>query len=146
MKIKYVALFALVLYTVNGFSQEWKDNYTSVVRCAKDEDKPIILVFSGSDWCAPCIKLDKEIWQSKEFDSYASKNYILYRADFPRKKSNKLPKDLEDQNKSLADSYNPNGHFPLVVVLNKDGKILGKTGYKKSTPNEYISHLNSFIK
>ncbi|MRI02080.1 thioredoxin fold domain-containing protein [Kriegella sp. EG-1] len=146
MKIKYCTFFVLVFSALNGFSQEWKDSYTTALSCAKDQNKPIILVFSGSDWCAPCIKLDKEIWQSEIFNSYAHENYILYRADFPRKKSNKLAKELETQNKSLAALYNPNGHFPLVVVLNKDEKVLGKTGYKKLAPNKYVSHLNSFIK
>ncbi|MEO9894664.1 thioredoxin family protein [Aurantibacter sp.] len=146
MKFNFFTFFILFLYSLNGFSQEWKDTYTSALSSAKVENKPIVLVFSGSDWCAPCIKLDKDIWQSDIFDNYAQENYILYRADFPRKKSNKLAKDLEKQNKKLADLYNPNGHFPLVVVLNKDEKILGKTGYKKLAPNEYVSHLNSFIK
>ena len=128
------------------FSQEWQASYSEALACAKDQDKPIILVFSGSDWCAPCIRLDKEIWQSAEFKSYAKENLILYRADFPRKKSNKLAQELEKQNKALAESFNPKGHFPLVVLLSKGEKVLGQTAYKKIAPAEYVSHLNSFLK
>ncbi|ALM07665.1 thiol-disulfide isomerase [Sediminicola sp. YIK13] len=127
-------------------AQDWQDDFKEVMALAQKEDKPIILVFSGSDWCAPCIKLDKEIWQSDEFKAYAKQNYILYKADFPRKKENRLVLERATQNKSLADNYNPKGYFPLVLVLDKNGKILGETGYQKTSPKAYIALLNSFGK
>ena len=127
-------------------AQEWNDDFKDAMAIAQQENKPIILVFSGSDWCAPCIKLDRDIWQSNEFKAYAKENYILYKADFPRKKENRLVLERATQNKSLADNYNPKGYFPLVLVLGKQGNILGQTGYQKTTPKEYISLLNSFGK
>lgn len=127
-------------------AQDWKDNYRDAMAMAQEENKPIILVFAGSDWCAPCIKLDRNIWQSEEFKAYATQNYILYKADFPRKKENKLKDQLVQQNKELADRYNPKGYFPLVLVLDKNGKILGETGYQKTTPKAYVALLNSFAK
>jgi len=57
-----------------------------------------------------------------------------------------LNQELENQNKSLAKSFNPKGHFPLVVVLSKKEKVLGQTAYKKIAPAEYVLHLNSFLK
>ncbi|MEJ1223532.1 thioredoxin family protein [Sediminicola sp. 1XM1-17] len=127
-------------------AQDWNDDFKDAMAIAKQENKPIILVFSGSDWCAPCIKLDREIWQSNEFKSYAKQNYILYRADFPRKKENRLKEQLVRENKELAERYNPKGYFPLILVLDKSGKILGETGYQKTTPKAYITLLNSFGK
>lgn len=138
-------LFIAVLLSVTVTAQEWQTNYAEAVVFAKDQDKPIILVFSGSDWCAPCIKLDREIWQSEEFTKYAKQNYILYRADFPRKKINKLAEEVTLQNKTLAELFNPKGHFPFVVVLDNNEKILGQTAYKKVSPTEYISQLNLFL-
>ncbi len=146
MIMKYFVVFAFLICSSIMLGQEWQVSYSEALSCAEHQNKPIILVFSGSDWCAPCIKLDKEIWQSTEFKSYAKENYILYKADFPRKKSNKLDQRLETQNKALAESFNPKGHFPLVVVLSKSEKVLGQTAYKKIIPTEYISHLNSFLK
>lgn len=113
---------------------------------AVDENKPIILVFSGSDWCGPCIKLDKSIWKSTAFKTYAVEKYVLYKADFPRKKANQLSDTLIQQNAELADRFNKNGYFPLVLVLNAQEEVLGITGYKKLPPESYISLLNSFIK
>lgn len=143
--MKNFVVFAFLACSFSAFGQEWQVSYSEALSCAKDQNKPIILVFSGSDWCAPCIKLDREIWQSEEFKKYADKNYILYKADFPRKKNNKLAEELEKQNKALADLYNPKGHFPLVVVLDKNEKMAGQTAYKKLSPTEYVSHLNSFL-
>lgn len=127
-------------------AQDWKESYGDAMAMAQKENKSIILVFAGSDWCAPCIKLEREIWQSDEFKAYANQNTALYKADFPRKKENKLKDQLVQQNKELADRYNPKGYFPLVLVLDKNGKILGETGYRKMTPKAYVTLLNTFGK
>ncbi len=68
----------------------------------------------------------------------------MLKADFPRKKANKLSEEQTLQNSKLAETYNNQGIFPLVVVLNKDGKVLGKTGYEKSNPSDYFKKLTSF--
>ncbi|RYC53368.1 thioredoxin family protein [Flagellimonas olearia] len=127
-------------------AQEWQNSFDEAVTLANAEDKPIVLVFSGSDWCAPCIRLKKQILESEEFKAYASEHYVMYNADFPRKKKNELPQALEETNTSLAEKYNPKGHFPLVVVLDKHQSVLGKTGFNVRTmPKKYISILNGFI-
>lgn len=129
-------------YTVNA--QEWQYNLSTAQKMAKEKNREIILVFSGSDWCAPCIKLEKEILESEEFKAFAKDNFVLLRADFPRRKQNKLSKEQQEKNNKLAEKYNTNGYFPFVVVLNYNGKVLGTTGYKKVTPKEYIKILTSF--
>lgn len=144
--MRRISLFFFFFCAVFAFSQDWQASYQEAVKASAENNEPIILVFSGSDWCAPCIKLDKNIWQSPEFKTYADEHYVLYRADFPRKKANQLSAERTMENVELADRYNPKGYFPLVVVLDKKGKVLGTTGYKKLTPTEYVSHLNSFIK
>ena len=128
------------------FSQNWQPTFGEALSCSKENDRPLILVFSGSDWCAPCIKLDRSIWQSEDFKSYAKENYVLYRADFPRKNGSRLSKEITKQNNNLAERFNPKGHFPLVIVLNENQEILGTTGYRKIAPLEYVSLLNTFIK
>ncbi|MDC6367358.1 MULTISPECIES: thioredoxin family protein [Flavobacteriaceae] len=127
-------------------AQEWHMNYADAVKQASEEDKPIILVFSGSDWCAPCIRLKRHILDSEEFKSYAATHYVLYKADFPRKKKNQLSEKITNSNRSLAEKFNPKGYFPLVVVLDKKETVLGKTGfYTKPSPEDYIALLNSFV-
>ncbi len=128
------------------FSQDWHPTYAEALDCAKENDRPLLLVFSGSDWCAPCIKLDALIWQSEDFKVYAKDNYVLYRADFPRRKDNQLSKELANKNNQLAERFNSKGHFPLVIILNKEEEVMGTTGYKKTTPEEYVNHINTYIK
>ena len=128
-------------------SQQWKGDYSEALNAAQQENKPLILVFSGSDWCGPCIRLKKKILESAAFSKHADEHYVLYNADFPRKKKNLLPTEIMDANKRLAEKFNPKGYFPLVVVLDGQESVLGKTGFdKKLTPENYIGLLNSYVK
>lgn len=141
-KIVLISLFFLAFLNVNG--QEWKTNFDEAKEQARKEHKEILLVFQGSDWCAPCIKLDREIWTSSEFKNYAKDHYILVKADFPKRSKNQLEPAQQEKNDHLAEKYNQQGYFPLVVVMDEGGHVLGKTGYQKVSPQEYIKILNSF--
>jgi thioredoxin-related protein len=143
--LKIVAPILIFLFSICSFAQDWKENYDDALVSSSSGGKPIILVFAGSDWCAPCIKLEKTIWQSEEFIVYSKENFILYKADFPRKRANRLSENLKQQNAALAKRFNSKGHFPLVVILNSEEKVLGEMGYKKITPTAYISLLNNCI-
>ncbi|SNZ00183.1 thioredoxin family protein [Flagellimonas pacifica] len=145
MKYPLFILFCFLFGMLQA--QEWQENFVDAVELANKEDKPIVLVFSGSDWCAPCIRLKRSILESEDFVNYAASHYILYNADFPRKKKNQLPLEKLNSNRRLAEEYNPTGYFPLVVVMDKQESILGKTGFdRKATPKEFISLLNGFVK
>lgn len=143
-KLIYILLFAGAGMLQ---AQEWQENFDDALTKASSENKPIVLVFSGSDWCAPCIRLKRHIFDSDEFKAYASDHYVMYDADFPRKKKNQLPEEKLNQNKSLAEKYNPKGYFPLVVVMDKDQNVLGTTGFvARTSPKKYIKTLNKFLK
>ena len=142
--IKRFSVILLFLIGLNGFSQNWLTNFEEAKQIAQSKNQKIILVFSGSDWCAPCIKLEKEIWETEEFKAFSKSNFVMLRADFPRRKKNALSKEMQEHNNNLAEKYNKKGFFPLVVVLDENGKVLGQTGYKKTTPNAYIKLLSSF--
>ena len=143
--MKKILVLLIMLLPFMMQAQDWQTDFETAKSLATDQDKPIILVFQGSDWCAPCIKLEKEIWSSEDFIAYSKEHYIMLKADFPRKRQNSLSAEQQEKNNALAEKYNKEGYFPLVVVLDKEGKVLGTTGYKKLTPSEYIEFLNSFI-
>lgn len=144
--IKNYFLIILLAITSSVFSQDWNTDFEKSKLEAAEQNKNIVLVFSGSDWCGPCIKLEKNIWESTEFKEEAKKNWVLVKADFPKKKANQLPDSIKNQNAQLADKYNAEGHFPFVLVLDKTGKVLGRTGYENLKPAEYIQLLHSFEK
>ncbi len=140
----FISIFFISITTFPIVAQEWNTDIGVAKSMASTLQQNIVLVFQGSDWCAPCIKLDKEVWSTEEFKTYAQDHFVMLQVDFPRRKKNKLSKEQEDHNNKLAEKYNQNGYFPFVVVLNKDGKVLGQTGYKKLSPTAYIELLTSF--
>jgi len=143
MKFKFIVGLTLLL-SCHVFSQDWQTNFEKAKELASKNNHNIVLVFQGSDWCIPCMKLEKEIWSTIEFQGLAKDHFVMVKADFPRKKANKLSEEMASQNAKLAEKYNSQGFFPLVVVLDKNGKILGKTGYEKLSPNAYFKKLTSF--
>ena len=145
--MKRILIVVISLFIAVSLSaQVWETSLEVAKNNASKDGKSIILVFSGSDWCIPCMKLEKNIWESQDFVDYSKTHYILLRADFPKKKGNALSNEQQQQNDKLAESYNKDGLFPLVLVLDKVGKLLGSTGYKNITPKEYIALLHSLEK
>lgn len=139
------ALFPLLLITsFFCFSQQWETDFERAYERSITEKKLLLLVFSGSDWCMPCIKLDKQIWQSSYFKTYAEENLVLYKADFPSKKKNRLPVELANANKALAEKYNKQGFFPLVILFDNELQIRNKKGYLNVSPENYIEQLTTF--
>ncbi|WP_116105280.1 thioredoxin family protein [Lewinella sp. IMCC34191] len=143
MKAVICTFFLLLSFAASA--QQWATDYDDALQTAAEENKEVVLVFSGSDWCAPCIKLDRDIWQDASFQEKAAEEFVFYRADFPRKKENQLSDELTEKNAQLAERYNQRGAFPLVVVLDPKGEVLGQTGYKKLSPTEYLEILESFV-
>lgn len=141
-KIILSVLLLILVFTSNA--QEWNTDFSKAKKEASEKNRNIVLVFQGSDWCAPCIKLDREIWSTPEFINYSKEHFIMLKADFPRKSKNKLTESQQKQNNQLMEKYNTQGYFPFVAVLDKNGKMLGNTGYKKTSPSEYIKTLTSF--
>lgn len=138
---KFLIVLMLVLFQL-GFSQDWKYNFEEAKKIASEENKNIIMIFSGSDWCAPCMRLEKNIWQSEEFIKEAAEKWVLLKLNFPRKKANQLSPEQTNHNRALAEKFNREGSFPLVVVMSPSGKVLGKFGFKNISPTEYIAMLN----
>mgnify|MGYP006277529717 CR=1 FL=1 len=144
MKRLTLILSIILISASTAYSQNWLTDFEKAKAQAAADNKQIILVFSGSDWCVPCIKLEKEIWETQTFIDYADSNYVMLKADFPKRKKNQLPEDQQKHNEMLAEQYNNTGAFPLVVVLDAEGNVLGRTGYKGISPEAYIELLNSF--
>lgn len=134
----------LVCVAFSTQAQEWLTDIDEAKKIANEKNRKIILVFQGSDWNGLCIRFEKEMWNNAEFKEYAQEHFVMLKAEFTRKEENRLSEELQEKNKALKEKYNLDGHFPFVVVLNKDGGALGNTGYKQVSPYMYIKVLNSF--
>lgn len=139
--MKLLILIIASVLSLSTVAQNWVYDLEEAKTKAQQENKQILLVFSGSDWCAPCIKLDRQIWQTKVFKNHAKENLVLLKADFPKRKKNQLPKIQQDKNKALAETYNTKGYFPFVVLLDADGQVMNQLGYKNLTPTKYIEAI-----
>lgn len=139
---KSMVILLLFMATI-GYSQDWKHNLEDAKKEATEQNKKILLVFSGSDWCGPCIKLDRNVWQSDVFKKESQKSWVLLKADFPKKKADLLSPELTENNEKLAEKYDREGNFPLVVLLDKTGKVLGEKGYLNISAEDYIQAIHS---
>src|SRR5678815_5129262 len=114
MKILITLLAGALL---SSGTPSWNTDYTKAKAEASATGRQILINFSGSDWCGPCIRLHKEIFEGNSFTQYAGEHLVLVNADFPRLKKHELSKDQQKKNDQLADKYNKDGIFPLTVLL-----------------------------
>jgi thioredoxin-related protein len=118
-------LIAVVLLAMFSFmSVVWQPDIETAKRVAAEKHRIILLNFSGSDWCGPCIRMRKEIFDSKAFTDMADNSLVMLNADFPRNKKNQLSKEKQKANDLLAEKYNPEGKFPFTLLLDANGKVI----------------------
>ena len=137
MKLLSIA-FMLFFFSAGS----WLGDFNAAKTEAAQEHKLILINFSGSDWCGPCIRLRKEILESDAFVAFASKNLVLVRADFPRQKKNQLSPEQVKLNEALADKYNPEGKFPYTLLVDQSGKVLFSwDGFPNEKPEQFIGQI-----
>jgi protein disulfide-isomerase len=117
----------------------WTTDYAGALAYARQEGRQVFLLFTGSDWCSWCKRLDREVLSTREFIDYAKEKLVLVKLDFPRGFS--LSAELQAQNEQLSQHYKVRG-FPTVVVLNKKGKRVGELGYQEGGPSAFIRALD----
>jgi protein disulfide-isomerase len=139
-----LGLFAILPLGLFAASEAtWSEDFVAAQKQAEAEKKPMLLLFTGSDWCGYCIKLEKSVLSSEEFTSYTNENYVLVKADFPRRKQQS--ETVKKQNQALARAYGIEG-FPTVIVVSPDGKkVLDRSsGYGGQSPEAYVTNLKKF--
>jgi protein disulfide-isomerase len=134
MRILLAATLALIQ---PALAQEatWLTDLEAAKVAAKKDNKKILANFTGSDWCGWCIKLENEVFSKPEFATWSAEKVVLLELDFPRNKQ--LPAELKEQNDKLAREHGVNS-YPTVLVLDADGKQVGKLGYKAGGPAAWI--------
>jgi thioredoxin-related protein len=139
MKFLAIALFTVALSSVSP----WLNDFEEAKKIALQKHQLILVNFSGSDWCGPCIRLHKEVFDTEAFQKLATDQLVLLNADFPRLKKNQLPGPQQQQNEKLADLYNSAGNFPSTVLINAAGKVLKVwDGFPKQGAAGFIEELN----
>ena len=121
----------------------WLTRFNEAQEMARKEKKAIFVDFTGSDWCPWCVRLHDEILTKKSFLDYAAKNLVLLMVDFPRRKP--LTSEQKQANEALAQKYGIQG-FPTILLLDSEGNVIAKTGYRRGGAEPYVRHLQNLLK
>jgi thioredoxin-related protein len=113
----------------------WLEDFDAAKQIAAAGKKPILMLFTGSDWCPYCIKLEKNVLDTKAFETFADQELVLMMVDSPRKKSQK--RSVKEANAQLKQAYGIKG-FPTLVLVDAEGKTLSKFGYGGQSVEKFI--------
>jgi len=137
------AFFSQVAEGTQNDHINWLTNYEEAVTLSKSTLKPIVLFFTGSDWCGWCTKLEQESLNTSEFAQAAGDKFIFMKLDFPI--NSPIPPHLAAQNKQLQKKYNVSG-FPSLVILDSQQQTqIGTIGYRPGGGKLYAEHLSKII-
>ena len=145
-KSVFPIIFLFVLFvtlTAVANDLEWLDDFEKAKELSKEKGVPILVNFTGSDWCSWCVRLTGEVFSKSEFQDYAKKELVLFKADFPRSKI--ISEQVVRQNRTLAERYRIQG-FPTILLVDATGKELARTGYRRGGAKAYVEHLSDLIK
>ena len=134
------ALAALVLTAASPLhaAEGWTEDFAKAQKTAAAEGKDLLIVFTGSDWCGWCIRLQKEVFTKDAFKDDAPKHFVLVELDFPQQKEQ--ADELKKQNAELQEKFGIEG-FPTIVLADAKGRPYAKTGYQEGGPEKYVKHL-----
>ena len=151
MKKVFIAL-VLVMGSIAMQAQElkWETDINKAISASNKTKKPMLLFFTGSDWCGWCIRLQKEVLKTPEFAAWAKKNVVLVELDYPRSKPQ--TDAIKNQNNGLQQTFGIQG-FPTIYFATakvKGGKPsytgIGSTGYVAGGPKAWLEVANGILK
>ena len=128
-----LVIFSLFLLTITSFAANWSTDYMSTLKQAEKSNKKVLILFTGSDWCGFCIRLEKNCLSTQKFDKVIKDKYLLVKLDLTRKTKN--PKENEINH--LLRVYNVNG-FPTTVILDSKGNEIKRI---VGAPKNYLKQL-----
>lgn len=147
MKMKHLLAAAALAATSGPLfagGEGWTHDFEAAQKQAADENKSLLIDFTGSDWCGWCIKLNEEVFQHEPFKEGVKEDFVLVELDYPRDKSG-LSEETQKQNERLQEKYGIRG-FPTILLTDAEGKPFAQTGYQQGGPEKYVEHLDELLK
>jgi protein disulfide-isomerase len=148
---KIVFILVFISFSLSAQELIWHTSMTKATELAIKEKKSLILFFTGSDWCGWCIRLQKEVLKTKDFENWAKDNAILVELDFPRNKQQ--TEEIKQQNQNLLNTFGVRG-FPTLWFVNptidKNNKVnlngFGSQGYVAGGPTKWLGEADKIMK
>jgi thioredoxin-related protein len=150
-KIFLITLFFIGIGISQAQELKWYTDVKEAIKVSNKKKKPLMLFFTGSDWCGWCIRLQNEVLKTPEFSKWANESVVLVELDYPRRTAQS---DLiKKQNNELQQAFGIQG-YPTVyfanATVNKEGKVnfegLGSTGYVAGGPTAWLAVADPFVK
>lgn len=138
-------LFVMHVSKQMSYGQSWETNLDSALQKAQESGRPVLLNFSGSDWCRNCMRLELTIFSDSIFSQYSDSALVLLKMDFPRKKKNLPTEAVQAQRNLVAEKWNPEGQFPKLLLLTPTGKLISVLPYPKGGTKDLIHSIESAI-
>lgn len=139
---KVIIVASIATLAVSAHAVEWMTDARAAAARAEQENKAVLLDFTGSDWCIWCKRLKSEILDTAEFQSFAEANLILVEVDFPNSKP--ISREQLAANEQLAKTYGIEG-YPTLIILDSHSKVLGRTGYTRAGTKAFIENIAQMI-
>ena len=151
---KIIIAFVLIVASAAAQAQTakplvWETNLEAATKISLKTKKPLLLFFTGSDWCGWCIRLQNEVLKTPEFAAWAKENVVLVELDFPRRTPQQP--EIQQQNAELQQMFQVRG-YPTVwfaTPSKKDGKTnlaqIGSTGYVAGGPAKWLEGANQIL-
>ncbi|HEY1172784.1 MAG TPA: thioredoxin family protein [Verrucomicrobiae bacterium] len=134
-------ILAVVVFLLGNFSlpaAHWSTDYNAALKAAQVHKRPVLINFTGSDWCGWCIRLKNEVFNTPEFDEFAKSRLVLVEVDFPNRKPQSAA--LQQANQALQEKYRVTG-YPTLFLVDGSGKVLQQLGYMEGGPKVFIEQL-----
>ena len=144
--LKSIISICILFTALSLNAQASYPSFENAKQIAIEQEKQILLVFSGSDWCKPCIQLKSDILDTNLFKEFEANELVFLYLDFPYKKKNSLEPKHQEHNDALAEKYNSEGVFPKVLLLNPSEEIIGTVEYHKDmSPSSFVEELSKLL-
>ena len=146
MKPLKASFFALIAAAAVGIANagDYLTDFEAAKKKAETDKKPLLVKFTGSDWCPPCIKLNDEVFSKSSFKKAVEKDFVVVVLDFPRKK--KLPEEESAANKKVAKEYSLKS-YPTVMLMDSKGKVFkSMSGYAGGGVEAYLKGLKKSLR
>lgn len=145
----FVSTLTAALWTVHAAELAWLTDLPKAQIQAKAEKKSVMLFFHGSDWCPPCLLMQRQVFASPEFINYARQALVLVDVDFPDKRPQS--EELKRANLALKEKFNTgkdrNDGFPTIVLLNEEGStVFQEMGYESGSQAMVLASIKRHSK
>lgn len=138
-------LIVFSLLSLMGYAQndelQWFTNMDSAKTSIEDQERNILMVFSGSDWCRSCMQFKKDILEDQRFQEWGKDQVVILYLDFPARKKNRLNPEATAHNEALAERYNKSGVFPNIVLINGQEEIVSNLKFNNQSVDEFINAI-----